>query len=211
MALSEKYPGGFTPLLVRRVTGREVPYRSRAADVGVVVLDVGELLEVSRAALTGQPQTHTLVTVHGVADADPSHFRVPLGVAVGDIANHLGLATAGFTVVAGDPLTGLLVQHPQTVLTKRSRLLLFDPPTRPAARTPMGCTRCGLCLEHCPVGLDPRGLLDLVERRRFDAAARLAPLACLECGLCDYLCPSALPLMRAVLRSGEHVLADQTR
>jgi electron transport complex protein RnfC len=207
MALSDKYPGGFTPLLVRRVTGREIPYRSRAADVGVVILDVCELLELSRAARTGQPQTQTLLTVYGVVDPGPGHYRVPLGVAVADVAEHLGLPAAGVMVVAGDPLTGLLVQHPKTVLTKRSHLLLFNPPTRSAARTPMGCTRCGLCLEHCPVGLDPRRLLDLVERRRFDATTRLAPLACLECGLCDYLCPSALPLMRAVLRSGEHVLA----
>jgi electron transport complex protein RnfC len=72
----------------------------------------------------------------------------------------------------------------------------------------MGCIRCGLCQDHCPVGLDPRGLLDLVERRRFDLAARRAPVVCLECGLCDYVCPSALPLMRAVQRSRRHVLAE---
>ena len=208
VALPNKYPGSFGPLLVAGVTGRQMPYLGRAADVGVYTLDVCALLDLRRAVESGTPQTHTLVTVAGDAVERPGCYRVPVGAGVGDIAGQVGLGRANLQAAADSLLLGPLVRHRQTVLTKHTRALIFWRDGGSPLRQAMGCIRCGLCQDHCPVGLDPRALLDLVERRRFDLAARRSPAVCVECGLCDYVCPSALPLMRAVQRSRRHVLAE---
>ncbi len=204
-ALRAKYPAGMTPLLVRRVTGREIPHLASAADVGVCVVDVRALLDVRAAVQERRPQTSVWVTVTDWATQHASSHLLPLGMTVGRLASRLGIDRRAVRLVTDNVLAGPLVRHPETVLTKHTSALMVVPVDQRPERAPTGCIRCGQCQDRCPVGLDPRALLDLVERRRFEAVARLWPTACVECGLCDYVCPSALPLMRAVLRSRSHV------
>ncbi|HUU84457.1 MAG TPA: 4Fe-4S dicluster domain-containing protein [Phycisphaerae bacterium] len=206
VGLPDKYPQSFPMLLARSITGREVPYRQSPMDVGVWVIDVCDLLAILRAVGAGRPHTHEIVTVTGDAVERPGNYRMPLGVAVADVARHVGVHATAARVIAGSLLSGPAIRHLQTVLTNRLRALVFTRVPTPASRPPLGCIRCGLCVDHCPVGIDPRALLDLVERRRFDRVARRYPAACLDCGLCSYVCPSYLPVMRAVQRSRRHVL-----
>ena len=223
LGLPNKYPQSFTPLLVQSVTGREVPYLGSAREVGVWVVGVCTVLDIRRAALAALGQMGTVISVGGDAVARPGNYRIPLGVTVGDVARQVGAAGAA-TVLADNILSGPAVRHAKTVVTKRTQMLLFStldhrslqaPTARrtlwaartpPEVRMPMGCIRCGRCQDHCPVGIDPRALLDLVERGRFDRVGGRFPAACIDCGLCDYVCPSSLPLMRAVQRSRSHVL-----
>ncbi|MCP4250477.1 MAG: 4Fe-4S dicluster domain-containing protein [bacterium] len=205
VGLRNKYPQSFEPLIVQAVTGREVPFDGKATDLGVRVVDVRTLLDIGQAIISGRPKTHLLITVTGDAVGRPGNYRVPLGVTVGDVARAARVSGAA-TVVADNILAGPAVRRADTVLTKHTRMLLFGHSRRREPRLPTGCIRCGWCLDHCPVGIEPRSLLDLVERRRLDLTARFAPGACVDCGLCDYVCPSGLPLMRAVQRSRGYVL-----
>ncbi len=203
--LSNKYPGSLVPILVPTLTGRHVPHLGWTVDVGVCVVDVCALLHLYRGAAFGVPQTGVLITVAGEAVQRPGCYRVPLGACVADVAACVGVNGAHPDAIAGNIMSGPAVRHSAVVLTKRTPLLLFTP-ARGAPHPPLGCIRCGLCLDHCPVGLDPRGILDLVERGQLQGVSRFTPAACVDCGLCDYVCPSALPLMRAVQRSRKHVL-----
>ena len=202
------YPHNFTKLAVRAVTGREVPCLDTPSDVGVWVLDPDTLLAVARAAGAGIPQAWLTVTVTGDAVAKPGNYRIALGTTVGAMAEHAGADLANTLIIAGNPLAAPAVRDLDVVLTKRTGCLVFLHSPRTEPRLPVGCIRCGLCQDHCPVGIDPRAVLDLVERGRSDQAAKLYPAACVDCGLCDYVCPSFLPLMRAVQRSRRHVLSS---
>ncbi len=205
IGLRNKYPQSFEPLIVQAVTGREIPHAGRAADLGVRVVDIRTLLDIGQAVASGRARTHLLITVTGDAAGRPGSYRVPLGATVGDVAREARVSGAA-TVVADNILAGPAVRRADTVLTKQTRMLLFGRSRREEPRLPTGCIRCGWCLDHCPVGLDPRSLLDLVERGRWDLIARFAPAACVDCGLCDHVCPSGLPLKRAVQRSRGYVL-----
>jgi electron transport complex protein RnfC len=107
--------------------------------------------------------------------------------------------------VVGSLLNGMGVATADTVLTKATRCVSAWHQIRRPPWEPQACIRCGACQEVCPVGLDPRALLDLAERRRFDRAALRRPHACVDCGLCDYVCPSWLPLTRGVRLCRTHV------
>jgi electron transport complex protein RnfC len=201
------YPGATAPLLVKGVTGLEIPCGARAADVGVVVLDARTLLDLRDAVRQKRPQTTIPIFVTGDSVGKPGHHRVPLGTTVERLAEQVGVRGPGTHVIVDSLMSGPAVRDAGTVLTKHSRAVLFATQASKVEHPPLGCIRCGLCQQHCPVGLDPRALLDLAERRQFDKASRYSPAACLDCGLCDYVCPSALPLMRAVQRSRSHVRA----
>ncbi|MFQ5491003.1 MAG: 4Fe-4S dicluster domain-containing protein, partial [Phycisphaerae bacterium] len=207
--LSAHYPAGATPLVIHSVTGREIPYLGRAADVGVFIIDPVALLHLGRAVDTSTPQTWQPVTVAGDAVQAPGCYRVPLGTPLAHIARKVGVTlSAAAPAIVGDLLSGGGLDwqtSPPSVLTKQDHTLIFQRPTLTVERLPVACIRCGECLDHCPVGLDPRAILDRVERRRLDQLAPLSPAACLDCGLCDFVCPSALPLMRAVQRARHHV------
>jgi electron transport complex protein RnfC len=198
------YPGTMAPLLVKGVTGWEIPCGARAADVGVFVLDARSLLDLRDAVRHRRPQTTVPIFATGDSVDRPGHYRLPLGTTVERLAERVGLRGACSRVVVDSLMSGPAVREAGTVLTKHSRAVLFLPEGSRVEHPPLGCIRCGLCQEHCPVGLDTRALLDLAERQQFDRASRYAPAACLDCGLCDYVCPSALPLMRAVQRSRSH-------
>jgi len=201
-----KYPQSFTPLVVRAVTRREVPCGGQPEDIGVSTIDVCTLLALQQAARAGVARTWIAVTVAGDAVPEPANLRVPLGTTVGYIARSVGARPPWSRVVAGNLFAAPALRSPGTVLTTHTSALLFLRYAPPAVRDPVGCIRCGLCQSHCPVGIDPRAVLDLVERRRLDEAGQRHPAACIDCGLCDYMCPSSLPLMRAVQRSRRHAL-----
>ena len=97
-------------------------------------------------------------------------------------------------------MPGQAVESLLVVVTKQtSAILRVD---RVAARTPRPgpCVRCGWCQEDCPVGLDPRALLEIMERNELTEAHRHYAHACIECGLCSYVCPAELPLADAAAR-----------
>ena len=62
------------------------------------------------------------------------------------------------------------------------------------------CIRCGWCLEICPTGVHPAGVLEAAQRSDAEMARQFGAHACIACGLCNYICPSNLPLMEAVER-----------
>jgi electron transport complex protein RnfC len=208
VVLANKYPQSFARLVVYSVTGREVPAQRSAGEAGAWVVDVTTALEIRQAVLAGRRQTARVITVAGDAVARPGNYRIPLGITVGAVAEEVGV-TGVAAVVADNLLSGPGVRHTAAVLTKRTQMLLFARPGDSDSRSPMGCIRCGWCQDHCPVGIDPRALLNLVESAaadRFAHMARRFPTACVDCGVCDYVCPSSLPLMRAVQRSRRDVL-----
>ncbi len=207
VGLANKYPLSVPPLIVRAITGREVPVLGRPTDVGARVVDVRSLLDIRRAVGASVPHTRNLITVAGNAVPLAGNYWIPIGTPIDAVAAAAGLQVSARRIVADSLLSGPAVRSGRAVVTKRTRMLVFLTTDSPPERDAMACFRCGLCQDHCPVGIDPLAVLNLVERRRFDLAADQHPEACLDCGLCDYVCPSSLPLMRAIRRSRRHETA----
>jgi electron transport complex protein RnfC len=200
-----RYPQSATQLLAGTVGGREVPYGKKPLDVGVWVTDVCTVLDLGRAVTRHQALTWTTITAAGDALLTPGTYRIPLGVTIRDVVDQIGLRNTPRQIVVGNVLNGTGVATADTVLPKATRCVTVWRQIRRPPREPQACIRCGVCQEVCPVGLDPRALLDLADRRRFDCAASRRPHACVDCGLCDYVCPSWLPLTRGVRLCRTHV------
>ena len=95
VGLRNRYPQSHPNLLVRALTGREVPGLGSAADVGVAVIDAPGLLDLWAAAGAKHPQTLVTIGVAGERMQQPEVYRVPLGTSVGDVAVALGITDYG--------------------------------------------------------------------------------------------------------------------
>jgi len=78
------------------------------------------------------------------------------------------------------------------------------------ARREYPCIRCGRCVDHCPMGLQPTWIAKLVQFEKWAEAEQWGILDCVECGCCQYICPSKIPLVHW-MRVGKNRIAQAKR
>lgn len=202
MALPRKYPTGNDTILIKVLTGREVPVGGRPFDVGVAVVGIPTCLAAYRAVAGGAPPLGRVVTVSGERVEQPGNVWVPWGY---DCAELLGPLEP--PLIHGGPMNGLVVR-PGSVVTAATEALLAiaSPPHEPAKP----CIRCGWCTDHCPARLNVAALNDAFELGEADRGANVGADACVECGICSYVCPARLPLSQRV-KTLKQVLAARRR
>ena len=207
--LGSYYPAGDEQVLVYDVTGRLVPEGGIPMDVGVVVNNVGTLINLCRAT-EGRPVTHRVLTVAGEVRR-PVTLSVPVGAFVEDIIAAAGGTTVDeYEILDGGPImgafssgyvskknTGLIVlptDHKQ-VLYKR-RAIEID-----IKRASWACDQCRYCTDHCPRYLlghrmEPHIIMRLIGQQRADCIPPedlAEAYLCSQCGVCGmYACPTTI-------------------
>ena len=79
VVVPSRYPMGSDKQLIQTLTGKEVPADGRAADVGVLVHNVGTAYAVHNAVRHGRALVTRVVTVNGGAVVRPRNLLVPIG------------------------------------------------------------------------------------------------------------------------------------
>ena len=203
------YPAGDEQVMVYDVTGRLVPEGGIPMDVGVVVDNVGTLINLYQAS-QGIPVTHRVLTVTGEVK-NPVTLSVPVGAFVEDIIAAAGGTTVDeYEVLDGGPImgaftsgyiskktTGLIVlpkDHKQVLYKQRS--IEID-----IKRASWACDQCRACTDMCPRYLlghriEPHIIMRLVGQQRADAIPPedlAKAYLCCQCGLCGmYACPTTI-------------------
>lgn len=191
-AMANAYPQCHAVMLVKALLDREVAPGGSTLEEGVVVLPLAAVRYAADALLDDRPVTDTVMAVAGSAVDRPGTYSVAIGTPIGRLAERVGLVSPVARAVWGGPLTGLAILREEAVVTTdTAALLLFAEADLPE---PVPCIHCGWCVEDCPVGIDPPGLMHL-ESSASCSKTELAGLrACLDCALCSYVCPAQLPL-----------------
>ena len=203
------YPAGDEHVLLYDVTGRLVPEGGIPMDVGVVVDNVGTLINIYQAS-RGIPVTHRFLTVTGEVK-NPVTVSVPVGAFVEDVIEFAGGTTVDeYKILDGGPImgafssgyvskktTGLIVlpeDHKQVLYKQRS--IEID-----VKRAAWACDQCRACTDMCPRYLlghriEPHIIMRLVGQQRADAIAPedlAKAYLCCQCGLCGmYACPTTI-------------------
>ncbi|MGE5557106.1 MAG: electron transport complex subunit RsxC [Bacillota bacterium] len=198
--LAAKYPQGEERLLIKAITGREVPSGKLPLDVGVVVNNVFTSVSFHRSLISGMPLVETSLTVSGPGIKDPRNLTVKVGTLAGDIVDQCGglLENPPGKIIFGGPMTGQAqYRFDMPVLKATSGLLVFrhqDLDQEPLA----SCVHCGRCVDVCPYGLLPLYLEKYINRDRLAEAETAGLWDCRECGCCTSICPSRRPILQAV-------------
>ncbi len=193
--LTVKYPQGAEKMLIRAVTGREVPSGALPVHVGAIVQNVGSVAAIAEVFETGYPLIERVVTVTGPGLRRPANLVVPVGTRLRDVLDACGgLTDDAAEVIMGGPMMGLAQPDLDAPVIKGTTgiVVLTRGELRPRQTYP--CIQCGRCLDACPVFLNPSLLGRLARAGRYDEMADAHLADCMLCGSCSYVCPSNIPL-----------------
>lgn len=194
--LKVQYPQGGEKQLIAAVTGRQVPSGALPIEVGAVVQNVGTMVAIYEAVQKNKPLFERVVTVTGVAVAEPKNLKVRVGTPIESLIEYCGGEPEHTgKIINGGPMMGRAMSNSAAPVTKGTSGVLLVP-ERSAARSKSGpCISCAKCVAACPMGLEPYLLSKLSKLGLFDQLEKERTTDCIECGCCAYTCPAGLPLL----------------
>lgn len=212
--LDNFYPAGDEQTLVREVTGRSVPPLGLPLQVGVVVANVGTLVDVSHA-MDGMPLIKKTMTITGEV-AKPGLVSAPIGTPLTACLKAAGGSIVSDPVfILGGPMMGRMVDSleklEKEVVTKTSGGLVVLPRghylhrnatlsvEHMRRRAAAACIQCRSCSDLCPRHLLGHPFETHRVMRAFGVGkekelenGKLALLCC-DCGVCEHVaCPMGL-------------------
>ena len=194
--LQVKYPQGAEKMLIKAVTGREVPSGALPSAIGVLVQNVATAANVAAVFETGQPLIERIITVTGRGIRKPGNWVIPFGTKLRDVIEQCGgLTDDAAEIVFGGPMMGLGQANLDVPVLKATGGILVLSKDECKRQDILPCIRCGKCLEVCPIFLNPQLMGALAKAERFEELETEAHLNdCMLCGCCSYVCPSNIPL-----------------
>jgi len=207
--VATKYPQGGEKMLIKAVTGREVPSKGLPFDIGVICQNVGTLKAIKEAFVDGKPLIERGFTVSGGACKTPKNLYAPIGTVIADlIPDVIQISDDVRKVIFGGPMMGVTVPSLQTPVAKGTSGILFFTAAESKQYEERLCIRCGRCADACPAQLMPmlmNAALDASDVNRADA---IGLVDCFECGACSYVCPARIPLTQR-FKLGKDLLRNQ--
>lgn len=200
-ALTVKYPQGAEKMLIKAITGREVPNKGGLPmDVGVVVQNVGTAFAIYEAVRYGKPLVERVLTVTGRGVREQKNLRVRIGMMLSELLEDCGgLVEGAVKVILGGPMMGFAQWSLDVPVVKgTSGILIQTEEEFFPAEEYFACIRCGRCIDVCPMGLNPSMLSILSEKGRYEEAKEYNLFDCFECGSCAFICPSKRPIVQFV-------------
>jgi electron transport complex protein RnfC len=196
VAVPAMYPMGSEKQLIQVLTGLEVPAGGRAADIGVLVHNVGTAYAVREAIRHGRPLLSRVVTISGGAISAPGNLEAPIGALASDLVRASGgLRETPARLVLGGPMMGTQINTLDIPIVKGSGGLLALTQAEIEQTKPGPCIRCSSCVRACPMGLVP---LEMAARIRVGDPVGSIDWGlkdCIACGSCSYVCPAHIPLV----------------
>ena len=210
--LRVKYPQGDSKMLIKTLLGLEVPKGLHAADLGIIMNNVGTLAAIADWFETGMPYIDRRVTVSGPGVTYPANLLVPLGTPVRDVLRFCGgLKEDTREVLMGGPMMGTPIASLDAPIIKISSGVLAFTAEETARPKEYACIRCGRCVEACPYFLNPSKLARLARARLFDEMKKANVSECVECGSCTYSCPSGIPIVQLIRTAKSDIRSKRSR
>jgi len=210
VSLKTKYPQGAEKMLIKAVTGKEVPPGKLPMDVGAVIQNIGTAIAIHDAIVNGEVLITAALTVSGKGIKNPKNLIVPVGTSIQNVIDYCGGVTDdAVKIVVGGPMMGVAQfdLHAPVMKATSGILVLTKDDVAENPETP--CLRCGQCVGACPLNLMPTKLSRYSQLNRFDDAEGAGITVCMECGTCSYTCPANIPLVQWIRLGKQKVLQMQ--
>ncbi len=210
ISLKTKYPQGAEKMLIKAVTGKEVPPGKLPMDVGAVIQNIGTAIAIHDAIVKGEVLITAALTVSGKGIKNPKNLIVPVGTPIQSVIDFCGGVTEdAVKVVVGGPMMGVAQFDLHAPVMKATSGILVLTKDEVAENPETPCLRCGQCVGACPLNLMPTKLARYSQLNRFEDAEGAGITVCMECGTCAYTCPANIPLVQWIRLGKQKVLQMQ--
>lgn len=158
-----------------------------------VTLTIEELVWIYNVLKKQAPVTEKIITISGNAVNPKSSINVKLGTLLSEVfINNFDFTEETVDVYLNGVMHGELVDTLKYVITSDIDGIIVN---KKCENKEDVCLNCGLCLKHCPMGLNPKFVKENKDKIGDDYKDK-----CLKCGLCNYVCPSNRKLKQAMER-----------
>jgi Na+-translocating ferredoxin:NAD+ oxidoreductase RnfC subunit len=212
------YPAGDEQVIVQQVCKKSVPERGIPIDVGVVVSNVGTILNVTDA-IKGIPVTDKYLSIVGEVET-PIMVRVPVGTRISECIAKAKVKVPKYAIILGGPMMGKVIDNAKeivtTVVTKTTGNIIILSPEhnlikwnrvsleRMAMQARSACIQCRMCTDLCPRYLNGHRIYPHIVMRNIGRESLItdeeeykkafgSAVNCCECGVCEmFSCPMGL-------------------
>ncbi|MBE0571086.1 MAG: electron transport complex subunit RsxC [Ignavibacteriaceae bacterium] len=210
ISLKTKYPQGAEKMLIKAVTGKEVPPGKLPMDVGAVIQNIGTAIAIHDAVVKGEVLTVAALTVSGKGIKIPKNLLVPVGTPIQNVIDFCGGVTEdSVKIVVGGPMMGVAQFDLHAPVMKATSGILVLTKDEVAENPETPCLRCGQCVGACPLNLMPTKLARYSQLQKYEEAEGADINVCMECGTCAYTCPANIPLVQWIRLGKQKVLEMQ--
>lgn len=199
LSLNLKYPQGFERQLVQSVTHKKINRKQTPMDVGCIILNIESIYAIYNAVIKGEPVINRTITLSGDAIANPKNYIVPIGMNYKDIVDFAGgFKSEPAKIISGGPMMGTAIEDLNITTTKSSSAILAFTSELIKENKRTVCTKCGRCVNVCPINLIPSKFVQIFEKNKQNDFELYNGVECIECGCCNYVCPSNIPIKQMI-------------
>jgi electron transport complex protein RnfC len=210
ISLKTKYPQGAEKMLIKAVTGKEVPPGKLPMDVGAVIQNIGTAIAIHDSIVRGEVLTTAALTVSGKGIKIPKNLLVRVGTPIQHVIDFCGGVTEdAVKIVVGGPMMGVAQFDLHAPVMKATSGILVLTKDEVAENTETPCLRCGQCVGACPLNLMPTKLARYSQLHKYEEAESADITVCMECGTCAFTCPATIPLVQWIRLGKQKVLEMQ--
>ena len=205
-----RYPQGGEKMLIKALTGREVPSGGLPMDAGCIVFNIGTIVSIAVAFTQGKPFIDRYLTVSGGACKTPKNIRIPIGASLKDLpADFMDIDYSRLArILYGGPMMGSAVASLEVPVQKNTSGIILMTKEETALYAEGPCIRCARCLNNCTCRLAPVMIKENIDAGDYDYAVKAGLMDCVECGTCSYVCPARIKLVQR-FRVGKQLLRNK--
>lgn len=173
--LSNSYSIGYKSILINNLLNKQ------KVDEGFLYLTVEEVYNIYKALKRNVPPDVVYITLGGNAFDKTYIVETKRGVLVRDLINEFfHIKLKNYKIITNGLISGSECVNEYAVITKSIRSVFINTIDKSVE---INCINCGLCNLKCPVGLNPKYIM---EHKKADKSR------CIKCGLCTYICPAKI-------------------
>jgi electron transport complex protein RnfC len=188
------FPQGSERLLMKEILKRRLQPSELPVDYGAIVQNASTCYAVYQAVKYNKPLIERIITVTGDGIQNEKNILAKIGTPVDEIIKFCGgLKKRVKKIIFGGLMTGIAQFSFHVPIIKPINGIVFQSSIDEEILNE--CTRCGFCIDVCPMDLLPQIMYRFIKENDIEEAFDYGLNECIECGCCAYVCPSNIPLV----------------